>query len=115
YLNRIFLGQGAYGVQEAAQTYFSKDVEDLTIAESAVLAGIIQSPTRYALYQTLKPEDFDAEKHVEVGQVDILGEKYIAVYNEKAINRQKVVLGKMLELGKITEDEYNAALNEDIK
>lgn len=115
YLNRIFLGQGAYGVQEAAETYFSKDVEELTIAESAVLAGIIKSPAKYSLFQTLRPEDFDSDKHIEVGQLDILGEKYIAVYNEEAINRQRIVLSKMLELGKITEEEYNAALNEDIK
>lgn len=115
YLNRIFLGQGAYGVQEAAQTYFSKNVEDLTLAESAVLAGIVQSPSRFALYQTVKPENFDTEKHEPVGEVDIMGEKYIAVYNERAIERQKVVLAKMLELGKITQQEYNEAINEDIK
>jgi len=47
YLNRIYLGQGAYGVQEAAQTYFSKDVEELTIAEAAVIAGITKNPTRF--------------------------------------------------------------------
>ncbi len=115
YLNRIYLGQGAYGVQEAAQTYFSKNVDELTIAESAALAGIVKSPTKYAIYQTLKPENFDSEKHIEVGQVDILGEKYIAVYNEEAIKRQKIVLGKMLELGNITQEEYDAALKEDIK
>lgn len=115
YLNRIFLGQGAYGVQAAAQTYFSKDVQDLTIAESAVIAGIVQSPSRYSLYKTIRPEDFDSEKYTEVGQVDILGEKYIAVFNQKALDRQKVVLAKMYELGKITEEEYNTALNEDIK
>jgi len=115
YLNRIFLGQGAYGVQEAAQTYFSKDVQDLTLAESAVLAGIVQSPSRYALYQTVKPENLDIEKHIPVGEVEILGEKYIAVFNQRAIDRQRVVLRKMLELGKITEEEYKQALNEDIK
>lgn len=115
YLNRIFLGQGAYGVQAAAQTYFSKDVEDLTIAESAALAGIIKSPTRYALYQTIRPEDFDSEKHVKVGELDILGDKYIAVFNEEGVRRQRIVLAKMLELGKITEEEYNEALAQDIK
>jgi penicillin-binding protein 1A len=115
YLNRIYLGQGAYGVQEAAQTYFSKNVDELTIAESAALAGIVKSPTKYALYQTLKPENFDSEKHIEVGQVDLLGEKYIAVYNEEAVKRQKIVLSKMLELGKITQEEYEDALNEDIR
>lgn len=115
YLNRIYLGQGAYGVQEAAQTYFSKDIEDLTIAESALLAGVVKSPTKFAPYQTLKPEDFDSEKHVEVGQVDILGEKYIAIYNQHAVDRQKLVLSKMLELEKITKEEYDAALAEDMK
>src|SRR5690606_4312877 len=104
----------AYGVQEAAQTYFSKDVQELTLAESAVLAGIVQSPSRYALYQTVKPENFDMDKHIPVGEVEILGEKYIAVFNQRAVNRQKVVLAKMLELGKITEEEYQQAINEDI-
>lgn len=115
YLNRIYLGQGAYGVQSAAQTYFSKNVENLTLAESAVLAAIVQSPSKYALYQTIKPSDFDPSKHIKVGEVEVLGEKYIAVYNEKVIDRQKLVLDKMLELGKITEQEYNIAINEDIK
>ena len=114
YLNRIYLGQGAYGVQSAAETYFSKNVEDLTLAESAVLAAIVQSPSRYGLYQTIKPEDYDNQKHIKVGEVDIFGEKYIAIYNERALDRQKLVLAKMLELGKITEEEYNAAINEDI-
>ena len=115
YLNRIFLGQGAYGVQEAAQTYFSKNVEDLSLRESAAFAAIVKSPTKYAPYQTLRPEDFDSEKHTEVGRLDILGEQYIAVYNPEAVKRQKIVLGKMLELGKINEAEYNAALEEDIQ
>ena len=115
YLNRIYLGQGAYGVQEASQTYFSKNVDELTIAESATLAGIVKSPTKYAIYQTLKPEDFNSEIHTEIGQVEILGEKYIAVYNQDAVERQKIVLTKMLELEKISEEEYETALAEDIK
>lgn len=115
YLNRINLGQGAYGVQEAAQTYFSKDVGDLTIAESALFAGIVKSPTRYAPYHTIRPEDFDSTKYHEVGQLEILGEKYFAVYNEKAVERQKLVLEKMLDLGKITQSEYDEALAENIK
>ncbi len=47
YLNRNYFGQNAYGVQEAARTYFSKDVEDLTLAESAMLAGIVKSTSNY--------------------------------------------------------------------
>lgn len=115
YLNRIYLGQGAYGVQGAAQTYFSKDVEDLTIAESALLAGVVKSPTKFAPYQTLKPEDFDSESHIEIGQVDILGEKYIAIYNQEAVDRQKIILSKMLELEKISQEEYDMAIKEDIQ
>ncbi|MBU5427059.1 PBP1A family penicillin-binding protein [Tissierella pigra] len=115
YLNRVNLGQGAYGVQEASQTYFSKNVEDLTLAESALFAGIVKSPTRYAPYHTIRPENFDPNKHHEVGRVEILGEKYITVYNEEAVKRQKIILKKMLELEKISESEYQSALNENIK
>ncbi|WP_052583951.1 transglycosylase domain-containing protein, partial [Saccharomonospora iraqiensis] len=46
YLNTIYLGRGAYGVQTAAQAYFDKDAQDLTASESAVLAGLIQQPGR---------------------------------------------------------------------
>ena len=115
YLNRIYLGQGAYGVQAAAQTYFSKNVDELTVAESALLAGIIKSPRKYSPYQTIKPEDFNSDTQAEIGQIDILGEKYIAIYNAESVDRQKIVLGKMKELGKITDFEYNDALKQDIK
>jgi penicillin-binding protein 1A len=115
YLNRVNLGQGAYGVQEAAQTYFSKNVENLSLGESALLAGIVKSPSKYAPYKTVSPENFDSTKHYEVGQLDILGEKYIAIYNEEAVKRQKIILNKLLELGKITKQEYDEALNENIK
>ena len=47
YLNQIYLGDGAYGIAAAAQVYFSKDVEDLTLPEAAVLAGLPQAPSRY--------------------------------------------------------------------
>jgi membrane peptidoglycan carboxypeptidase len=47
YLNTIYLGRGAYGVQAAAKAYFDKDVGALTVAESAVLASIVRSPGRY--------------------------------------------------------------------
>ena len=47
YLNTVYFGRGAYGVQAAAQTFFRKDSPDLTIPESAMLAGMIQSPSTY--------------------------------------------------------------------
>jgi len=48
YLNQIYFGQGAYGVQAAAKTYFDKDTDKLTLAESSMLAGIPKSPNYYS-------------------------------------------------------------------
>jgi penicillin-binding protein 1A len=48
YLNQIYLGQGAYGVESAARTYFGKSVKYLNLAESALLAGLPQAPSRYS-------------------------------------------------------------------
>jgi penicillin-binding protein 1A len=47
YLNQIYLGHGAYGVQAASQTYFRKDIGDLNTAEAALLAGLPQAPGKY--------------------------------------------------------------------
>ncbi len=115
YLNRIFFGQNAYGVQEAAKTYFSKDVGELTIAESALLAGVVKSHLQFQPYERIRPDQFDENKHYRVGDLDVLGERYIAVFNPRSIERQKLVLNKMLDLGKISQSEYEAALREDIK
>lgn len=54
YLNQIYFGQGAYGVGAAAQTYFGKELKDLTVAESALLAGLPKSPNNYS--PTKNPE-----------------------------------------------------------
>ena len=115
YLNRNFFGQNAYGVQEAAQTYFSKDVGELTIAESALLAGVVKGTNNYQPYIRVRPDDYDSNIHYQVGEADILGQRYILVFNSNSVERQKLVLNKMLELGKISDAEYNAALAEDIK
>ena len=53
YLNQIFLGHGAYGVQAAAENYFDKNVDELTLAECAILAGLPQAPSRYSPYSHL--------------------------------------------------------------
>lgn len=53
YLNQIYFGQGAYGVQAAAKTYFNKDVKDLTLNECAMLAGIPKSPNYYSPFVNL--------------------------------------------------------------
>ncbi len=115
YLNRIFLGQNSYGVQEAAQTYFDKNVEDLTIAESALIAGIAKSSMNFAPFKTIRPEDFDPSIHDAILHLDLMGEKYVAIFNPKAIDRQRIVLKQMLALGKINQAQYNEALEEDIR
>jgi len=86
YLNHVYLGHGAYGVGAAAATYFGKEIEDLTIAEAAMLAGLVASPTKYAPHRNM----------------------------ELARERQRYVLGHMREDKYITEAEYTAALAEPI-
>ena len=86
YLNQIYLGSRAYGVEAAARTYFGVHVSQLTLAQSAILAGLPQAPSRYS---PLK--DFEAAKA-----------------------RQRYVLAHMLELGWITQAEHDNALNEQL-
>lgn len=87
YLNCIYLSHGCNGVQTAARTYFDKDVSELDLAECASIAGITQNP---AAYDPIVNPDKNKE-------------------------RQSVVLGKMLELGYISQDEYESAINEKLK
>ena len=89
YLNTIPLANGICGVQVAANYYFNKDVSELTLTESAALAAITNNPSKY----------------------NPLTEKG-AEQNEK---RRRLVLDKMLELGKITYEEYDKAYNEKLK
>ncbi|MDO4594214.1 MAG: transglycosylase domain-containing protein [Tissierellia bacterium] len=112
YLNRVFLGQNSFGVQAASQTYFSKDVSELTLAESAAMAGIVKSPTSYALFNTMKKSEVTDQK--VLGEFTISGEKYAAVYNGEPFDREVYVLSKMLENGYITEKEYKEAKAEDV-
>lgn len=114
YLNMISLGQNSYGVQEASRTYFSKNVDEINIAQAALLAGIVKGPNIYQPFYRVSPLKFDEKTMRKVGETEILGEKYILVFNTKSVDRQKTILKKMLELGKITEDEYNEAINFDI-
>ncbi len=86
YMNTIYLAQGVNGVQTASRLYFDKDVSELTLAECASIAGITQYPTYYDPF--LNPD------------------------NNKA--KQEVVLRKMLELGKITQEEHDQAVAETL-
>ncbi len=88
YLNQVNFGRGAYGIQAAAINYFGKeDVKDLTIAEAAMIAGIPKGPSIYAPHLNMK----------------------------RAVARRNHVLKRMLEVKYITQEEYNAAVNETVK
>ncbi len=91
YLNEIYLGQkgaqGVFGVREAAQFYFSKDLSELTIGEMALLAGLIKAPNRYSPYRSI----------------------------ETATRRRNIVLAKMLEEGFITRRQYERTVKETIQ
>lgn len=115
YLNTVSLGQNAYGVEEAAQTYFSKSAKDLNLVECAMLAGVVKSPTKYPPYKRVSPEHFDPNTMEKVGFIELLNQNYILVYNEENEKRTDVVLSQMLKYGKITQEEYNQAMSVDRK
>ncbi len=85
YLNQIFLGSNAYGVEAAAQTYFSKDVKELTIAECAMLAALPKAPSTYSPRRNL----------------------------DLTLERRGYVLRRMYEDGYITHEQYETAIKED--
>lgn len=83
YLNQIYLGHGAYGVEAASENYFGKHVKDLTLAECAVLAGLPQAPSRYSPFR----------------------------HPDLARQRQVYTLNRMKEEGMISNLEATEALN----
>ena len=109
YLNTIYLGAGAYGVQAASQVYFSKDVSQLDLVEMAMLAGIPRNPSRYAPLLTLTEEQ--VKPHHQVLMKEDSG--YALIFNPESVQRQRLVLFKMRELGWITENAYREALGEE--
>ena len=86
YLNRVYFGAGAYGVQAAAETYFNRPVQSLSLGEAAMLAGLLKAPSRYA--PTRNPEAARA--------------------------RAMVVLGAMREVGHISEAQAVAVAGEPV-
>lgn len=87
YLNQIYFGNGAYGVQTAAESYFGKDVEDLDLSEAALLAGLPKAPSKYSPYASM----------------------------ELARKRQEFVLGRMVEEGFITKEDAQKAASKKLK
>jgi penicillin-binding protein 1A len=74
YLNQIYLGHGAYGVEAAARTYFGKTAAELTLAESAMLAGLPQAPSRYSAFRNFDRaktrQQYVLERMVAEGYID---------------------------------------------
>lgn len=87
YLNTVYFGKGAYGVEAAAQTYFDKNAKDLNLDECALLVGVLKSPTNY------DPVD----------------------NQESALKRRNLVLNEMTEMDFITKENYNVAVKDPIK
>ncbi|MBD2458370.1 penicillin-binding protein [Nostoc sp. FACHB-87] len=87
YLNQVYWAHNNYGVQTAARTYFKKSAQNLTLAESAMMAGLIQAPEEFSPFVNMN----------------------------LAKQKQKEVLGRMLELKWISQQEYNNALKQKIK
>lgn len=87
YLNSIYLGQGCNGVESAANTYFGKSAEELTIAECASIAGITQYPSLYDPF----------------------------VNPDKNIEKQRIVLSEMLDQDYISQEEYDEAVAEELE
>jgi penicillin-binding protein 1A len=114
YMNTIYLGQGAYGIEEAAQTYFSKSASDLTVAESAFIAGITKGTVKYSGYKTVAPKNYDPSTMTAVGEIEILGTSYVAILNQNALDRQKIILNEMKNQELIDASQYQLALEEDI-
>ncbi|CCO07247.1 transglycosylase domain-containing protein [Desulforamulus hydrothermalis] len=111
YLNKIYFGQGAYGIQSAAQTYFGKDLkkDELTLEEAAFLAGLPQAPSVYSRYLdsvSSLEEDANKQKLDKNKQQDL--EKQQKDY-DLALNRRNTVLLRMKEAGKITEQQRQEA------
>ncbi len=107
YLNTVSFGYNCEGVQAAAQAYFSKDVDELTLAQCAALAALPQMPTTYALVQYVDSASV-AEDDPNILRVTS-GGTYIA--NDASKSRRETCLALMLEQGYITEEEYEEAVN----
>ena len=86
YLNTIYFGQNAYGVQQAAKTYFNKELDELTLAECASIAGIVKNPYGY-----------DVKR-----------------FPEKNAERRETVLYTMKQYGNISQEQYERALAEEV-
>ena len=84
YLNQVYFGAGAYGIHSAAQVYFHRSPKDLTLSQAALIAGLIQAPSRFSPLE----------------------------HPERAFHRQDEVLGRMLTVKAITQEQFDDAVAE---
>lgn len=110
YLNTIYLGAGANGVEAAAQAYFSKEAKDLDLVESAMLAGIPANPLYYSPMRTKEKVDVTPDDII----IDDADELYTIVYNKGCEKRYAVAIRLMYDNGYISKDQYEAAKNTDL-
>ncbi len=112
YLNTISLGYNSYGIQAASKAYFNKDVADLDLVESAALAALPQAPFKYSLIKKYNIEDVTDpnDPNVLFQQGD-----FFYVYNDISTDRRNLCLRLMKDQGKITQEEYDVAIKEDLK
>lgn len=102
YLNQIYFGQGAYGVQAAAKTYFNKDVKDLDLNECAMLAGIPKSPNYYSPFVNLTAAK--DRKSTVLDQMEKYG--YISSSTAKKTKAEELQLAKPSEVTNDTPAAY---------
>ena len=110
YLNTVNFGMG-YGVQTAAQAYFSKDIEDVTLFEAAALAAMPQQPSNYALVKQVSVDSITEN----TDNLILKNGDYAYVWNDAAEGRIQLCLKLMLDQGYISQKQYDKAVNTKIK
>jgi len=90
YLNQIYFGEGAYGVEAASETYFGKHVKDLSLSEAAMLAGLPKAPAHFDPYK----EPDSALKRRSMVLVRMYGEHFISKDQMRAADAENIVLKK---------------------
>lgn len=108
YLNTMYLGRGAIGVQAASQTYFSKNANELTLAESAMLAGVTQRPSRFSPYITAP---ISPEENIEELEIVLLPS---TEETPLPVEEDILIFDKALASGKIDRFEYNQLKRGDV-
>ncbi len=110
YLNTIYLGSNSKGVEAASQKYFSKSANELNLVESAILAGIPKSPSKYTPMYLIENDKLTENDKI----ISKMNEIYTIVYNDQCEDRFKLVLYLMKSNGYIDTQEYEKALKTDI-